>query len=748
VTWGSPLNVATPPWAADEAVEDVTGYGAVADFSKDCLPAARAAAAKITARSGVLRFPPPATQPRDGTGALVATPLYRLSAGNFLESLGAGSGAPGGLTDVGYRLGLNSGPLLLPQGHRLVGRGSATLNDSTPVGSEIRALAGFTRRLELVSLTGDGTTVTVAAKGHDLKVGESFTVANVSQSGFNGTFTVGAVTDSEAFTYLAAGTGTATPTAGNTITVTTTVRPRVVQLLPSNSLSADSTGVETLTINGRDIAGCIGVWSDCLQENCGVDRVNILGCHTGVKIVSAKNITAANFTLPAVSALMSGTAGNQGPGFDIYATKYVIPKATVILITAGRTLPAAYRLRGQDVQALDLHFEGADYGLIIGGASTGVGGDNGVQDALFKIHALHGYNRATQPGLIAAAYIDPVSTNIFGVDIGTVSINQHNPGPLWASGQNPAVGERRGLAGSTAVQVELVTQGTGTTTGSEPPAAAVGAANYTDANGWEWKYVHLCALVIDPVNGVVLPSKSSTGYRHITYYRFAGTLGVDSGNAVKRPVYTSYYDGVAPGGAVIARAAANTVNRSFVGGAVADVVQINGSTELRMLSNAYPGAVVYLDVQSGGPTIKHLTGSSATLQFYCDGGADITGATGLYRAIYGDSRGGADKWFVAAAGAAWADPPPPASGSFTVKAATINVPYGVTRARVTVVDAAVSSSNRILIQAAGPLDADANDPEMDAVTFTAIAGTGSFDVIATSATGRIGGPFRLHYTVG
>ncbi len=82
-----------------------------------------------------------------------------------------------------------------------------------------------------------------------------------------------------------------------------------------------------------------------------------------------------------------------------------------------------------------------------------------------------------------------------------------------------------------------------------------------------------------------------------------------------------------------------------------------------------------------------------------------------------------------------------------VKAATITVPYGVKRARITVSDATVTGSNRILVQPAGPLDTDENDPEMDAVSFAAIAGTGGFDVIATAGQ-RIGGAFRLNYTVG
>jgi putative cofactor-binding repeat protein len=82
-----------------------------------------------------------------------------------------------------------------------------------------------------------------------------------------------------------------------------------------------------------------------------------------------------------------------------------------------------------------------------------------------------------------------------------------------------------------------------------------------------------------------------------------------------------------------------------------------------------------------------------------------------------------------------------------IKSASLVVPYGVTRAKVTVSDAAVTPASRILVQPAGPLDTDENDPEMDAVTFAATAGTGAFDVTVMSAAQRIGGTFRLNYLV-
>jgi hypothetical protein len=627
---------------------NVAAEGAVPDFSLNATAAFKAAAAKVTERAGTLYVPLPKTRPG------VTTPLYRLTDGLFLLSLGSGGTAPGGLTDLRYRIGLDQGPIIVPQSHTVRGRVPFPLSDSTPVGSEIRALAGFTRRLELVSLASDGTTATMAAKNHDLKVGDTFTVAGADQAAFNGAKTVAAVTGPDTLTFAAAGaTGTAT---GASLAVTTTVRPRVVQLMPSNSLSADGSRVETLVINGNDRAGVIGLWSDCIQENSGAERVIIRDCHTGVKIVAAPSITAANFVFPEVSVFLSSATGNQGYGFDVFAVKWQLPKATVVLTAAGKTGKAAYRIRGQEFEGGDLHFEGADYGLVIGGAGTGVFSDNGVQDCIAKVRALHGYNRSTQPGLIAAAYIDPVATNIFGVELGSVTLNQHHKGPLWQPLQTPAVGERRGLSSTTAVQVELVTQGSGSTA-DEPPAAALGAGNFTDTSGWEWKYVPLCALVVDPVNDIVIPTNAATGRLHITRYTFEGALGIDAGRVTpggafhKRPVSTSYYDHVCPNGALKGVTAAANLDRGFAGGARADILQVRGPGTIQTINHRYPGVVMYLHCL-GGQVIEHAAGSgTATERIISATGASITvpAAGAIYRLISNDPRSATpERWYCEA----------------------------------------------------------------------------------------------------
>ena len=621
---------------------NVAGEGAIPDFTTDCTAAFKAAAAKVTERAGTLYVPPPKTRPG------VTTPLYRLADGRFLLSLGSGSGAPGARTDLRYRLGLDSGPIIVPQSHAIVGRGAFPLSDSTPIGSEIRALAGFKRHLELVSLVSDGTTVTVTAKNHDLKVGEDLTVAGADQAAFNGAKTVATVTGADTFTFAADGaTGTAT---GAALAVTTTVRPRVVQLLPSNSTSADGARVDELVINGNDRPGAIGLWSDCMQENCGGERIIVRDCHTGVKIVAAPSITPANFVFPEVSVFLSSATGNQGYGFDVFAVKWKLPKATVVLTAAGKTGKAAYRIRGQEFEGGDLHFEGADYGAVFGGTGTGIFSDDGVQDCILKIRSLHGYNRSTQPGLIAAATIDPVATNIFGVQLGSVTINQHNKGPLWLAGQTPAVGERRGLNSTTAVQVELVTQGSLTTV-DEPPAAALGAANFTDSNGWEWKYVPLCALVVDPVNEIVIPTDAATGRLHITRYEFEGALGINAGRTVKRPVSTSYYDHVRPYGALKGVTAAANLDRGFTGGARADILQVKGAGTIQTLNHRYPGAVVYLHCL-GGQVIEHASASGAANErIICATGASITvpAAGAIYRLVSDDYRSStADRWYCEA----------------------------------------------------------------------------------------------------
>jgi hypothetical protein len=388
------------------------------------------------------------------------------------------------------------------------------------------------------------------------------------------------------------------------------------------------------------------VWSDSIQENSGLYDFAIVGCFHGIVTQAAVGYTPANFSIERGHIVLSSTAGNQGDGVQIYAGKASLTKLTTICRATVQTGDSGFVLRGSELLAKNLHFEGFDYGVTIGGPDTGVGGDTGTWDYNITVDNLHGFNSTTQQGLISAARIRNDSTSVLNVSLTDVTINTHNVGAPWVAATAYSLGDRRSISTSTTVQLECTTAGT-SHAATEPVAGAVGA---TVSDGTvTWTYRHLCALVIDEVNGINIPSSSSASHRQLAYYRFGGTMGVNAGSSTKRPVYTSYYDNICPGGAVKALASANALDRTFTGGALAQVLQINGNTTIQTIGSPFPGAVVYLDIQSGAPTIDHQSVSGTAAERIITGtGADIATASGRYRAIYGDARGAADRWYLEA----------------------------------------------------------------------------------------------------
>lgn len=87
-----------------------------------------------------------------------------------------------------------------------------------------------------------------------------------------------------------------------------------------------------------------------------------------------------------------------------------------------------------------------------------------------------------------------------------------------------------------------------------------------------------------------------------------------------------------------------------------------------------------------------------------------------------------------------------AGGSASITATSVTIPYA-TRSTVTVTDATVTATSKILIGWGDSSDTDANDCEMDDVTFKTKSGTASFDLTIASARGKIGGVFKLNYQV-
>lgn len=88
-------------------------------------------------------------------------------------------------------------------------------------------------------------------------------------------------------------------------------------------------------------------------------------------------------------------------------------------------------------------------------------------------------------------------------------------------------------------------------------------------------------------------------------------------------------------------------------------------------------------------------------------------------------------------------------GAAAIKSALVSIPYGVNRASVTVVDAAIAPGMNIIATQGATVDTDENEQEMDAVLFSAVAQTGQFLLtVASAARDRIGGAFRIAYTYG
>lgn len=88
-------------------------------------------------------------------------------------------------------------------------------------------------------------------------------------------------------------------------------------------------------------------------------------------------------------------------------------------------------------------------------------------------------------------------------------------------------------------------------------------------------------------------------------------------------------------------------------------------------------------------------------------------------------------------------------GGATVKETLVNVgSTPVSTASIVVTDAAVTTASRIALGWGGVVDTDENSPDMDAVTFAAVPGTGQFTARIAAISGLIRGTFRLNYVTG
>lgn len=422
---------------------------------------------------------------------------------------------------------------------------------------------------------------------------------------------------------------------------------RLVMLGPDNG-APQHTKLKSLTVNGRSVANIIGIYSNCVQEACGLFDTVVINCHHGIIFAAAASISPANFAIERSNVVM--TTANPGNGMDIFGGNARIENQTVVNTHSTTTGDTACILRGSNLTVRKLHCEGFDYGIDIGGPSTGVGDDIGFWSYNISAQTVSGFCLSTQPGLMALARIRNNDTHVFNVALNDLSINTLYP---WAATTAYTLGQRHTILTSSTVQLECTTAGT---SGSVEPAAGLVGATVADGSV-VWTYVFI-ALVQDDVNGVVIPATATI--LALGSYEFAGTRGIDSGGAVKRPVYTSYYDRLAPPNRALKAmpiTGTTDLDRSFVGGGRAGIVQVIGTATpvLRTISHPRTGDVVYLHILSGSPVLDHAAvAGTAAERLLCSTGADIAAAVGQYYcATYGDIRGAAidavnyaSRWYV------------------------------------------------------------------------------------------------------
>jgi hypothetical protein len=94
--------------------------------------------------------------------------------------------------------------------------------------------------------------------------------------------------------------------------------------------------------------------------------------------------------------------------------------------------------------------------------------------------------------------------------------------------------------------------------------------------------------------------------------------------------------------------------------------------------------------------------------------------------------------------------PAPSGTVAQVAVMLTGVPYGTQFAQVTVVDANIVPTSKIIVGWGNITDADENTPDFDDVRFTAVPAVGSMAVrlSCTDALHRLGGSYRINYLIG
>lgn len=167
----------------------------------------------------------------------------------------------------------------------------------------------------------------------------------------------------------------------------------------------------------------------------------------------------------------------------------------------------------------------------------------------------------------------------------------------------------------------------------------------------------------------------------------------------------------------------------------ADTLTLVAGTNITITTNATTDSIT-INASGGGATNLTTTVAASTVTINSDTGTDaiIPAATGAAAGVLTAS----DKTKL--------DGIATGATALSITATSVTLPYAA-RSTVTVTDATVTATSKILIGWGNSLDTDTNDCEMDDVTFKTKAASGSFALTIASARNIIGGVFKLNYQV-
>ncbi len=344
--------------------------------------------------------------------------------------------------------------------------GGAT--QSVPVAASPNgALQTFAIAASPTGATETGNTVTITTTGnHHFLVGESVTIAGVTDAGYNGTFTIDSVPNSTSFTYTnptagLAASGGGTVTSGK-VTITTTAPHNLIA--GNNAILA---GIGVAGFNGTFLITSVPSPTTFTYTNPTTGLANSGGGIAGGNTLVTLTTTAAHTFTPGDSITVSGVGV---AGYNGTFTVSTVPSSTTLTYNA-----AASGLANSG---------GGTVAESVGGTATGLSGASEVGNTVtIQTRAAHGLQvgqSVTLDGVLVGGYNG--TWTVTGVPT-TTSFTYENP--------------TAGLAASGGGQVYTVT--------------TTAAALITAANGGAGDFAAVAALVTATASGTTTGRLAGVG---------------------------------------------------------------------------------------------------------------------------------------------------------------------------------------------------------------------------------------------